>query len=1074
MSKTKFYPKLITMLLISCMTLGNVQSVFADENTVSNTSATSETKEADNLSAETYEDFQYISDGDGNVSIVGYTGHAKTLQIPSTINDQKVVKIGAYAFERCETITSVYIPATVKLIEEYAFDECTALETVNLKEGLEEIDDYAFMTCSNIRNITLPASVQILGEGVFFHCMSLQSVKLSKELNSMGDYAFAFCTSLEKVNTAGLTKLREIPKEAFDNCSALKEFTFPKGCKKVGESAFSACSALEKIENIEYLSEIESNAFANVHAQDSISLNCTEVKEDIFSGVSVDTLILGRGVETLKENALDSMNIGKLCISASLETIEDNALANSNIEEMEIEDGSDSFAVKDSVLYSKDFTKLYKWHGEDVMSDDLEMTYYSGDMSDENVEENKEKNAEDESSVQEADTEDIYHNFSKDEIPLVEDHDYVYDELSENDNSLAEETDDEEKVAESDSETVNESNVSETVDESAISEDADTADESAVSEDADTADESAVSEDTEAEEDYVITIPDTVKEIGNYAFPSKLKVSEVIIPDAVEKIDDNAFKASKIKTISVPDQVTYLGVSVFESCEQLQSVSLGDGIEEIPENTFSDDTELSELSYSDQVKTIKEYAFQGDSSLQELHIGAGVKDIDASAFLKAQIESFDVDKENQYFQVKEGCLISKEKKTLVEAPYTEEELLTVPAVAESLGSYSCGMVDSETKIVVEEGIKYIEENAFFYQESPRVDEVKTENMYIKLPDSIEELDENAISQKSNLLLVSENENIKKYAKENDIAYATEIPEIADEEITLKGNETYEFEVKGLDTSGIVYTSTDPSIASVDDDGVITGRKKGSTYICAAEGLAYFVLKVEVTSDGEAYEPLFNAEDYVDVPAYGYNHWVETYTIGNSDEDLSAYSNPCCVTYSGSEYYPMKCLLKDGPKDQDSSEETDDDLSRYKKINENLSYELSRYTMEQNTLVYSGTANVDAFTDTSSSIGDMKNSIGKKDTFHCITSTSVNYEVTKNFGSGYYCTLLMIYVPEGYDQGAYISAYSDFMMEYEYLLDTEMDYEIMDAGVRIVEGVDEISGESEIYPERYLALRLISA
>lgn len=72
-------------------------------------------------------------------------------------------------------VTSVTIPDTVKLIEEYAFAFCKNLKTVTLGNSIEEIKTNAFFS-SSITEITIPASVKKMGGGTFSYCSSLTKI----------------------------------------------------------------------------------------------------------------------------------------------------------------------------------------------------------------------------------------------------------------------------------------------------------------------------------------------------------------------------------------------------------------------------------------------------------------------------------------------------------------------------------------------------------------------------------------------------------------------------------------------------------------------------------------------------------------------------------------------------------------------------------------------------------------------------------------------------------------------------------------------------------------------------------
>ena len=60
------------------------------------------------------------------------------------------------------------------------------------------------------------------------------------------------------------------------------------------------------------------------------------------------------------------------------------------------------------------------------------------------------------------------------------------------------------------------------------------------------------------------------------------------IPDTVEKIGESAFFASGIESVVIPDSVTEIGSYAFANCENLTEVSLGDRVKIIGNSAFRD------------------------------------------------------------------------------------------------------------------------------------------------------------------------------------------------------------------------------------------------------------------------------------------------------------------------------------------------------------------------------------------------------------------------------------------------------------------------------------------------------
>lgn len=113
------------------------------------------------------ENYTYTDNGDGTVTITGYTGGDMKVVIPDTLDGKRVTAIGNKAFHT-KDITEVTIPAGVTSIESAAFQYCVKLTTVVFSgEGITTIGKEAFDHCSNVSSITLPASLVSVGEKAF-------------------------------------------------------------------------------------------------------------------------------------------------------------------------------------------------------------------------------------------------------------------------------------------------------------------------------------------------------------------------------------------------------------------------------------------------------------------------------------------------------------------------------------------------------------------------------------------------------------------------------------------------------------------------------------------------------------------------------------------------------------------------------------------------------------------------------------------------------------------------------------------------------------------------------------------
>lgn len=97
--------------------------------------------------------------------------------------------IGANAFDCCQALTAVTLPNSLKTVGDRAFQGCTGLTEVNLGEGVETIGNNAFVHTTGLTAITIPGSVKTIGESAF-DGSALETVTLNDGLESIGAKAF--------------------------------------------------------------------------------------------------------------------------------------------------------------------------------------------------------------------------------------------------------------------------------------------------------------------------------------------------------------------------------------------------------------------------------------------------------------------------------------------------------------------------------------------------------------------------------------------------------------------------------------------------------------------------------------------------------------------------------------------------------------------------------------------------------------------------------------------------------------------------------------------------------------------
>ncbi|MBE6564412.1 MAG: leucine-rich repeat domain-containing protein [Ruminococcaceae bacterium] len=139
----------------------------------------------------------------------------------------------------------------------------------------------------------------------------------------------------------------------------------------------------------------------------------------------------------------------------------------------------------------------------------------------------------------------------------------------------------------------------------------------------------------------LLTLPDTcqglpVTAIAESAFASKVKLTEIVLPESVKTIEKEAFAfASSLREVTLPEGLTVLPDGCFLGCDSLRTVALPSSLTEIGPSAFEGCLRLRKLAVPASVSKIADDAFAGCEAL--------ILDCESNAMAAAFAEAHSID-----------------------------------------------------------------------------------------------------------------------------------------------------------------------------------------------------------------------------------------------------------------------------------------------------------------------------------------------------------------------------------------------------------------------------------------------
>ena len=129
-----------------------------------------------------------------------------------------------------------------------------------------------------------------------------------------------------------------------------------------------------------------------------------------------------------------------------------------------------------------------------------------------------------------------------------------------------------------------------------------------------------------------IEIPHSVTKFGEFAFSHCPGLTSIEIPNSVTMMGTCAFCNSGLVSVSLPNSLTSINLEVFSYCRNLTSIKIPNTVTWIGHGAFCNCTKLKSVEIPNSVIYIEDYAFEGCMNLNDLTIPGSVIGIGYIAF----------------------------------------------------------------------------------------------------------------------------------------------------------------------------------------------------------------------------------------------------------------------------------------------------------------------------------------------------------------------------------------------------------------------------------------------------------
>ena len=276
-----------------------------------------------------------------------------SLGIVTIAGTSSLQSIGKNAF-RAAGITSFAMPNSVTDVGTGAFEACYGLASVTLSNQLDEISDDMFLYCQHLSSISIPASVETIGNDAFSNS-ALTGITIPDTVTEIGESAFESCQDLISATLPDNASFTTIPNSLFYNCTSLSTVNFPAHVTAIGDYAFSVTGFTDVVIP-DSVTSISGSAFSYCSLLESIELpdnaSFVTIPDYLLFGCSaLQTVVIPSHVTAIGEYVFAESGLKDLTIPSQITSIGEGAFSYcTSLESLDLPDNALFVTIPDSLL----------------------------------------------------------------------------------------------------------------------------------------------------------------------------------------------------------------------------------------------------------------------------------------------------------------------------------------------------------------------------------------------------------------------------------------------------------------------------------------------------------------------------------------------------------------------------------------------------------------------------------------------------------------------------------------------------------------------------------------------------